>query len=215
MFNWRVAPDLMGLTLLDGIVSLSCLGLSYVVYSSSNIHRLHNHNAFPRGYVLHSVTTHARLLPIDSRHAFTYPVLSLLLPLSALESAHLSLLNGFLFSYGGIHGRILGLRSAGYLFDDGGRVPSIRTKLVRALGDFGVEDPEGQMDDAWILTMPSYCGFEGINPLTVYFCYRKDDRRLWIVVLEVRIQRMSQMFEGSPYGTTDSQYFWRTPRPYP
>jgi DUF1365 family protein len=49
----------------------------------------------------------------------------------------------------------------------------------------------------------------------VYFCYRKDDRRLWIVVLEVRIQHMSQMFEGSPYGTTDSQYLWRTPRPYP
>ncbi|KAH9984716.1 hypothetical protein BJV77DRAFT_1089086 [Russula vinacea] len=41
------------------------------------------------------------------------------------------------------------------------------------------------MDDAWILTMPSYCGFEGINPLTVYFCYRKDRPQLWVVVLEI------------------------------
>jgi DUF1365 family protein len=37
-----------------------------------------------------------------------------------------------------------------------------------------------------------------VNLLTVYFCYRKDNRRLWIVVLEVRIQRASPMFEASP-----------------
>jgi DUF1365 family protein len=112
----------------------------------------------------------------------------------------LSLLNGFLFSYGGTYGRILGLRSASYLFDDGGKVLSIRTKLIKALDDFGVEKAEEQLDDAWILTMPSYCGFEGLNPLIIYFCYRRDDRRLWIVVLEVRIQRVST-FEASPYIT--------------
>ncbi|KAH9969988.1 hypothetical protein BGW80DRAFT_1176686 [Lactifluus volemus] len=174
----------LGLIALDGVVFLSCLGLSYVLYSP-NIPRPHDYKTSPRAYVLHSITTHARLLPADSRHAFTYPVLSLILPLSALESARLSLLNGFLFSYGGTYGRILGLRSAKYLFDDGGKVPSIRTKLIKALDDFGVGDAEEQLDDAWILTMPSYCGYEGLNPLTVYFCYRKDNRRLWIVVLEI------------------------------
>jgi hypothetical protein len=46
--------------------------------------------------------------------------------------------------------------------------------------------------------MPSYCRFEGLNLLTVYFCYRKDNRRLWIVVLEVRIQLASPTFEASP-----------------
>jgi Protein of unknown function (DUF1365) len=215
VFSLGITPDFMGLTVLDGIVAFSCIGLSYLLYSSYSIPKSHNYESTPRAYILRSVTTHARLLPADSQHAFTYPVLSLLLPLSALESARLSLLGGFLFSYGGIYGRILGLRSAGYLFDDSGRMPSIRTKLIKALGDFGVRNVGEQLDDAWILTMPSYCGFEGINPLTVYFCYRKDDLNLWIVVLEVRIQRLSPTFGASPYDTTDSQYIWRTPCPYP
>jgi Protein of unknown function (DUF1365) len=176
----------LGLIALDGVVFLSCLGLSYVLYSS----RPHDLKTSPRAYVLRSIAT-------DSRHAFTYPVLSLILPLSALESARLSLLNGTLFSYGGTYGRIFGLRSASYLFDEGGKVPSIRTRLIKALDDFGVGYAEEQLDDAWILTMPSYYGFEGLNPLTVYFCYREDNRRLWIVVLEVRIQRASPMFEAS------------------
>jgi DUF1365 family protein len=198
--NLGVAPVSMGLGLmaLDGVVFLSCLGLSYMLYSP-NIPRQYDYKTSPRAYILHSITTHARLLPTNSRHAFTYPVLSLILPLSALESARLSLLNGFLFSYGGTYGRILGLRSASYLFDDGGKVPSIRTKLVKVLDDFGVEHAEEQLDDAWILTMPSYCGYEGLNPLTVYFCYQKDNRRLWIVVLEVRMRRASPTFEASPF----------------
>ncbi|KAI0287887.1 hypothetical protein BC826DRAFT_1041974 [Russula brevipes] len=95
-----------------------------------------------------------------------------------LESGHLSPLNGFFFSFGGVHARFLGLRSAGYLYDDGGRDPSIRTKLGKVLQDFGVERAEEEMDDTWMLTMPSYCGFEGTNPLT-------DCSTLWIVVLEI------------------------------
>lgn len=177
----------MGFTLLDGIVCLSCVGLSYAIYAFSHLPSPPpgNDRTSPQAYILRSITSHARFLPVDSRHAFTYPVLSLLLPLSALESGQLSLLNGFLFSFGGIHGRILGMRSAGYLYDDSGKEPSIRKKLGEALEHFGIESAGEQMDDAWILTMPSYCGFEGINPLTVYFCYRKDGPELWIVVLEI------------------------------
>jgi DUF1365 family protein len=135
-------------------------------------------------------------------------VLSLLLSLSALESGQLSLLNGFLFSFGGIHGRILGLRSAGYLYDDGGKEPSIRKKLVKVLEQFGVDLAGERMDDAWILTMPSYFGFEGINPLTVYFCYRKDCPALWIVVLEVSVIHGSHRFWELPHSTADPQHIW-------
>jgi DUF1365 family protein len=188
----------MGLTLLDGVVSLSCLGLSYLLYTSSRTPIPQKSSEIPRAFVFHSTTSHARFLPADARHAFTYPVLSLFLPLSALESGRLSLLNGFLFSFGSIYGGLLGIRSAGYLYDDGGREPSIRKKLVNVLQDFGVEQAEEQMDDAWILTMPSYFGFEGINPLTVYFCYRKGNPRLWVVILEVSSFRASHRFQGEP-----------------
>jgi DUF1365 family protein len=200
----------MGFTALDGIVSLSCLGLSYAIYAVSRLPSPLPGNArtFPQAYILRSITSHSRFLPVDSRHAFTYPVLSLLLPLSALESGQLSLLNGFLFSFGGVHGRILGIRSAGYLYDDNGKEPSIRKKLGEALGQFGIELAGEQIDEAWILTMPSYCGFEGINPLTAYFCYRKDSPELWIVVLEVSVIRSPHQFRESSYGTADPQYLW-------
>ena len=197
----------MQFTPLDAFVSISCLGLSYVIYSFSHP-TLRNTTIFSRAYILRSITSHARFLPADSRHAFTYPVLSLLLPLSALESGQLSLLNGFLFSFGGIHGRILGLRSARYLYDDGGKEPSIRKKLVEVLEQFGIELAGERMDDAWILTMPSYFGFEGINPLTVYFCYRRDCPELWIVVLEVSVIHGFHRFWESPHGTADPQYIW-------
>lgn len=198
----------MQLTLLDGIISLSCIGLSYVLYSPSLTISHHDATKFPPAYILRSITTHARFLPVDSRHSFQYPVLFLLLPLSSLESGRLSLLKGFLFSFGGIYGRILGMRSAGYLYDDNGKEPSILRKLVRALQEFGVEGVEEQLDDAWILTMPSYCGLEGINPLTVYFCYRKDHPKLWIVVLEVRVIRRSHQSGTSLHDTADPQYLW-------
>ncbi|KIM29341.1 hypothetical protein M408DRAFT_8355 [Serendipita vermifera MAFF 305830] len=40
------------------------------------------------------------------------------------------------------------------------------------------------MDDLWLLTSPSYFGFEGINPLSTWFCYDKT-RSLILVLLEV------------------------------
>jgi Protein of unknown function (DUF1365) len=68
-----------------------------------------------------------------------------------------------------------------------------RSYQYEVLDDSGVGHAEGQLDDAWILTMPSYCRFEELNLLIVYFCYRKDNLRLWIVVLEVHIQRASNV----------------------
>lgn len=145
-------------------------------------------------FILETTVTHARLLPSPSSHKFTYPVLTFFFPLRDLESRRLSLIHGWLLSYGGIFGRVVGLRADNYLYDDGGYEQSIRRKLGMVLSDFGIIDvdfgEEGEAIepkfDAWMMTMPAYFGFEGINPLTVYFCYRDAvPNELWVVVLEV------------------------------
>ncbi|KAJ7456927.1 hypothetical protein FB451DRAFT_1510279 [Mycena latifolia] len=132
----------------------------------------------PRGYVLENKVTHARLLPVRSTHAFTYPTLALLLSLNALEDHSLDLGRGWVFGYGGRWARLVGLRAAPYLCPSDG---SLRQRLVKVLLDRGFTDP---LEDAWMMTMPGLLGFEGINPLTVYFCYRPDGV-LFLAVLEV------------------------------
>lgn len=62
---------------------------------------------------------------------------------------------------------------------------SIREKLKDVLCRFGHDGSE--LEDAWMMTMPSYLGVEGINPLTVFYCYKKTSPQLWMVVLEVFI----------------------------
>ncbi|KAJ7452110.1 hypothetical protein B0H11DRAFT_2074323 [Mycena galericulata] len=133
----------------------------------------------PRGYILENQVTHARLFPVGSTHAFTYPTLSLLVSLNALEDHSLDLGNGWIFGYGGRWGRLVGLRPAPYLAVGGG---SIRQRLEKVLCDRGFG--ERGLEDAWMMTMPSLLGFEGINPLTVYFCYRPGGH-FFLTVLEV------------------------------
>lgn len=170
------------------IICLICVALSvgHFFLTSSG----HRADAF----ILETTVTHARLLPSPSSHKFTYPVLTFFFPLRALESHKLSLIGGWLLSYGGIFGRVVGLRANNYLYNDGGVEQSIRRKLGKVLSDFGVTDVDtgeegGSKEpkfDAWMMTMPAYFGFEGINPLTVYFCYRDAvPDELWVVVLEV------------------------------
>ncbi|KAG8734496.1 hypothetical protein FRC12_018501 [Ceratobasidium sp. 428] len=166
-----------------GVVAL-CLGSSAYLYLL-NHRRTHKPTA-PRasGYVLTNQVTHARLLPIESKHAFTYPTLSLLLSLSALESGALNRgWQGLLFGYPGLW-RICGLRPQTYLADftefSGASPLTIREKLVKLLKPSGV-----RLGEVWMMTMPSLMGFEGINPLTVYFCYEKGHKNVWGVVLEV------------------------------
>ncbi|KAF8192684.1 hypothetical protein K438DRAFT_2134044 [Mycena galopus ATCC 62051] len=133
--------------------------------------------SYPRGYILENTVTHARLLPVASPHAFTYPTLSLLVSLNALESHSLDLGRGWIFGYGRRWARLVGLRAAPYLTENGG---SIRQRLEKVLLDRGFG---GDLEDAWMMTMPSLLGFEGINPLTVYFCYRAG--QFFLAVLEV------------------------------
>ncbi len=129
--------------------------------------------------LLPSYTSHARLLPKPSKHAFSYPLIYLGMDADALESGSLDLPSR-LFKYGGSPWtKVLGLRSWNYLTPG---PDSLRQKLDRLLEDQGVGMKDRKR--AWIVTMPSMLGFEGINPLTVWFVYA-EDKRLSCIVLEV------------------------------
>ncbi|KAI0369243.1 hypothetical protein BV20DRAFT_997085 [Pilatotrama ljubarskyi] len=153
-------------------------------------------------YILENTVIHARLLPAPSTHAFTYPTLAFLLSLNALETHALDLGRGWLFGYGGTAWRLTGLRNGAYLLPDSynppralslptdGRashgVKSLKAKLAEVLVLQRVDERRVQQwakeGDAWMLTMPSYVGYEGINPLTVYFCYASEGTLEWIVL---------------------------------
>ncbi|KAA1474186.1 hypothetical protein DENSPDRAFT_823943 [Dentipellis sp. KUC8613] len=166
----------------DVIALTICFALCYFAYL--RYHRDLTPREKSNAYILHCSVTHSRRLPEPSRHAFTYPLLAFLFSLSDLESGKLSLLRGYLFSYGGIFLRVVGIRASGYLYDDRGAETSIRTKLVKTLKRFDVGEAE-DLTGVWMMTMPSFLGWEGINPLTVYFCYKNNTSGLWLTVLEV------------------------------
>ncbi len=63
----------------------------------------------PHGYLLHNEVTHARLLPVDSAHAFTYPTIAFLVSLDELERRQLDLGRGWVFGYGGRWGEAYGV----------------------------------------------------------------------------------------------------------
>jgi DUF1365 family protein len=134
----------------------------------------------PQGYVLQNQITHFRHLPADSTHSFAYHTLSILVSLNALEDSSLNLASGLIFGYGG-RGRLVGIRPEHYLSNSS---CTIRSKLESILKDRGYSNLDRYIQDAWIMTMPSFLGFEGMNPLTVYFCYGSD-KSLRVVILEV------------------------------
>ncbi|PCH43094.1 hypothetical protein WOLCODRAFT_132652 [Wolfiporia cocos MD-104 SS10] len=135
-------------------------------------------------YAIESKVTHARIVPESATHAFTYPTLMFLVSLNALESHALDLVGGWVFGYGGLFWRLTGLRPSAYMADSGMRDSGIKEKLLSVLLVRGYPDARWELSDAWMWTSPSYMGFEGINPLTVYFCYNQESV-LWLVVLEV------------------------------
>ncbi|KAJ8508972.1 hypothetical protein ONZ45_g8795 [Pleurotus djamor] len=136
----------------------------------------------PKGYVLRNTVTHARLLPKESTHSFVYPTISLLMSLNALERGELNIGRGWVFGYGGVAWRLTGIRSNPY-FAAAKSAQTIREKLLEVL-DARYPGVSERLEDAWMLTMPSLLGFEGINPLTVYFCYGPN-REFWLCVLEI------------------------------
>ncbi|KAK7029515.1 hypothetical protein VNI00_014548 [Paramarasmius palmivorus] len=174
------------MTTTTAVTAVLLLGLPIALFSCTSPKKSSVLLASPSGYILTNSVTHARLLPASSRHSFTYSTVCLLLSLAALEAGELDVgWGGRIFSYGGKYGRILGLRADPYLTPKDDR--SIRGKLEELLRDRGYLGIEQKLHSTWILTMPSYFGFEGINPLTVYFCYKdiSGKNELWLVVLEV------------------------------
>ncbi|KAF4568244.1 hypothetical protein EYR40_010358 [Pleurotus pulmonarius] len=142
-------------------------------------------NPYVRGYVLRNKVTHQRLLPEPSSHRFVYPTVCLLVSLSALEKGALDIGRGWLFGYGGLFGRFTGLRPDPYLTAGGskGNGSTIHGRLIQVLLPRFANAAE-LLVDSWMMTMPSFLGFEGINPLTVYFCYNSAGN-FWLCILEI------------------------------
>ncbi|KAG0706272.1 hypothetical protein DFH29DRAFT_191550 [Suillus ampliporus] len=166
----------------DSFVMLLFLCFIYRIFS-----RAYNQNNSPqgirtcRGHILRNQVTHARFIPALSAHSFTYSTLFIFVSLAELESNDLNLLGGWLFRYGSVWRNVIGLRARRYL-DDKRKGVSIREKLEHALSERGFDSRV--LGDVWMMTMPSIFGFEGLNPLTVYYNYNKY-RGLKFVVLEV------------------------------
>ena len=146
----------------------------------------------PSAFIVQNQVTHARILPEDAAHGFTYPAMFFLVSLNALESYNLDRMGGWLFGYDGVSLRVTGLRSSAYVYADESSSLSIKDKLRKLLVGRGISLEDGMLEDAWMLTMPSYLGYEGINPLTVYFCYQKDAHKPWAIVLEVSHTKNTQ-----------------------
>ncbi|KAJ4001381.1 hypothetical protein F5050DRAFT_1891270 [Lentinula boryana] len=141
----------------------------------------------PKGYILTNTVSHTRFTPF--RHTFKYTTIAVLVEISALEDSKLD--TPFLFGYNKRWRSLCSLRSDGYLFPSSDiDKMGIREKLDVLLrkGDYGnvLDGPT----EIWMLSMPSYFGFEGINPLTVYLIYavangHESIKELKLVLFEV------------------------------
>ena len=129
-------------------------------------------------------TTHGRLLPAPAKHAFSYPLLYVAVDIDSLAAGTLD--QRRVFAHGGRPlTKVLGLRSDGYL---GPGHDGFRRKLERLLTEHNIAGED--IGRIWLVTMPSYLGVEGINPLSVWYIYTptsgpNEARRLACVVLEV------------------------------
>lgn len=169
------------MTLISWLLVASLLPISYAslaFFSTPRRKSSRSPDSLP-SVLIPSYTSHARLLPTPAKHAFSYPLLYLGVDIDDLHSGSLDL-PGRLFTYGGSPWtKILGLRSLNYLTPGPG---SLRVKLDKLLVEHGLE--KNAVGKAWMVSMPSYLGFEGLNPLSVWFVY-SPERALSCVILEV------------------------------
>lgn len=169
------------ITIVDSLVIVLATSSSYWLYKTWILPSSKEPSS--DGYIIKNTVQHGRLIPAESAHSFTYPTLSLLLSVQSLDSGSLNLGYGRVFGVGKRPWtRIVGLRPAAYLMDDGIETKSFRSRLDDVLEARGLS--KTIIHDVWILTSPSYLGFEGINPLTVWFGYDKE-LNLKLLVLEV------------------------------
>ncbi|KAG8755894.1 hypothetical protein FRC14_003543 [Serendipita sp. 396] len=149
---------------------------------------------WPKGYIIVNRVSHSRFLPQPSSHSFVYPTLTLLLNVRVASSTlkekaerqeeTLALGPAGLFFGVGPRpwSRLTNVRPAAYLIDDGVQSRTLMERLEEFLAKR--EIPMDGLGDVWLLTSPSYFGFEGINPLSVWFCYSME-KELKVVLLEV------------------------------
>lgn len=153
-----------------------------------------DHNASLPSLIVPCITSHRRTIPVSAIHSFSYPLIYLGLDLDDLESGKLDLPQSRAFIYGANPWKsVLGIQKDSYLatVTDSTSSLSFRQRLVKMLAESGVEEQE--VGRVWMVTMPSYIGKSGINPLTTYFVYRKagaegrgkDGSNLLCMVLEV------------------------------
>jgi DUF1365 family protein len=158
------------------VLLATAIGAVGVAYRIRRKPKLSDPEALP-SLLIPALTAHARSLPIPSRHTFSYPLLYAAVD---IDEAERGALDGGVFSYGRAPWKkVLGLRSDGYLAQ--GKL-GLRAKLENLLESRGVR--VDQVGRVWLVTMPSCLGFEGINPLSVWYVYRKP-QELLCVVLEV------------------------------
>lgn len=137
-----------------------------------------------RAHVYRMITTHARFLPVASKHAFSYSTVFFGFDLSELENGSLN--TSRLFRWDSSLWSIFSISPGDYLDKmQEGTTQGIRERLNIACEANGVS--ASQLGSVYMVTMPGYMGFHGINPLSVYFGYSELDgkRILKVVVLEV------------------------------
>jgi len=107
------------------------------------------------------------------------------------KKLNLAFRHGFLFGAGtSSWTKLTNIRPAAYLTDDGVQGKNLAEQFREFVKLRGLDVNAGDVRDAWLLTRPSYFGFEGINPLSVWFCY-SGDHRLNMVLLEVSMIDLS------------------------
>jgi DUF1365 family protein len=172
-------------SLLLGAISLLAAGLLLPRKRSEDQRprRQADADALP-SLIIPAYTTHARFLPTPARHAFSYPLLYLGADIDSLENGSVDV--GRLVRYGGApYTKIVGLRGDSYLDKSPEQInETLRSKVNRLLVDRGIE--KNGVGRVWLVTIPSFMGFEGINPLSVWYCYKPGEgRELAFVILEV------------------------------
>ncbi|OCF35705.1 hypothetical protein I316_02760 [Kwoniella heveanensis BCC8398] len=184
-FRSPISPLSLGLTL-TLTVGLGLIPLLYLHFRSFlSPSRKPPSTALP-SFFYPAITSHGRQLPVTAKNTFSYTVLYMAVDVDSLESGSLDLPFRVMGYGGSPWSKILGLRTKKYLGP--GDKQGFRAKVKDVLKRNGL--PTDDVGRIWLLTMPSYMGYEGDNPLTTWFLYTKpkggaERGELWGVILEV------------------------------
>ncbi|CAO1621909.1 unnamed protein product [Sympodiomycopsis kandeliae] len=134
------------------------------------------------------------MIPKESRHVFHYPTLYLTLSLSDLEDGKCNLgIRDSLFRWQtpNDHRKAVTALEANDYLSSSSEISWLE-KLQHELKSRGHLRENTSLKEkfvTWAVTMPNFIGLHGINPLTVYYVYRKKENgergSLWLCLLEV------------------------------